>query len=58
MSAIGTALTVQPEIYLNYREGLIVDGEITDENFVGLLKDWIEKYAEWIARLKAPALSF
>jgi len=57
VSAIGTALTAQPEIYLNYREGLIVDGEITDENFVGLLKDWVEKFADWIGRLKQPALS-
>jgi chromate reductase len=58
VSAIGTALTVQPEIYLNVREGLIVDGEITDENFVGLLKDWIEKFADWTARLRQPALTF
>jgi chromate reductase len=57
-SAVGIALTAQPEIYLNFREGLIVDGEITDENFVGLLKDWVEKFADWIARLRAPALSF
>lgn len=58
VSAIGTALTAQPEIYLNFREGLIVDGEITDENFVSLLNDWVEKFADWIARLRAPALRF
>jgi chromate reductase len=58
VSAVGTALTAQPEIYLNFHEGLIADGEITDENFVGLLKDWTEKFADWIARLRAPALSF
>lgn len=58
VSAVGTALTAQPEIYLNYREGLIVDGEITDASLVGLLKDWIEKFADWIARLRAPTLSF
>ena len=58
VSAVGTALTAQPEIYLNFREGLIVDGEITDENFAGLLKDWSEKFADWIARLRQPALSF
>lgn len=57
-SAVGIALTAQPEIYLNFSEGLIVDGEITDENFAGLLKDWAEKFADWIARLRAPALSF
>ncbi len=58
VSAVGTALTAQPEIYLNFREGLIVDGEITDENFVSLLKDWSEQFADWIARVRAPALSF
>lgn len=57
-SAVGVALSVQPEIYLNFRDGLIVDGEITDENFVGLLTDWVEKFSDWIARLRAPARSF
>ena len=52
------ALSAQPEIYLNFREGLIVDGEITDENFVGLLRDWAEKFADWIARLRRPAPTF
>lgn len=58
VTAIGTALTAQPEIYLNFRDGFIVDGEITDESFVGLLEDWIGKFADWIQRLKAPSLSF
>jgi chromate reductase len=58
VSAVGAALTAQPEIYLNFREGLIIDAEITDENFVGPLRDWVEKFADWITRLKAPALSF
>jgi chromate reductase len=58
VGAVGVALTVHPEIYLSYRDGLIVDGEITDENFVSLLKDWTEKFADWIARLRQPALSF
>lgn len=58
VSAIGSALTAQPEVYLNFREGLIVDGEITDESFVSLLQDWATKFADWIHRLKAPALSF
>ncbi|MEQ1812382.1 MAG: hypothetical protein ABL889_20810, partial [Terricaulis sp.] len=58
VSATGAALTVQPEVYLNYRDGLIVDGEITDAAFVGLLEDWSSKFAEWIARLRQPALTF
>lgn len=56
--AIGVALAVQPEIYLSFRDDLIVDGEITDESFVALLQDWTAKFADWIARLKAPALTF
>ncbi|MEZ5958320.1 MAG: NADPH-dependent FMN reductase [Hyphomonadaceae bacterium] len=55
VGATGAALTVQPEIYLNYRDGLIVDGEIKDSSFVGLLEDFVAKFADWIARLKAPA---
>ena len=58
VSAIGAALTVQPELYLNFRDGLIVDDEITDESLVSLLHDWVGKFADWIQRLKAPALSF
>lgn len=58
VSAIGTALTVQPEIYLNFRDGLIVDGEITDASFVGILEDFVAKFADWIARLRQPALTF
>jgi len=58
VSAIGVALTAQPEIYLNYREGLIIDGEVTDQAFRGLLSDWTTKFADWIARLRAPSLSF
>jgi chromate reductase len=56
--AVGVALMVQPEIYLSYRDGLIVDGEIADESFRGLLIDWAQKFADWIARFKAPALAF
>lgn len=58
ISAIGTALTAQPEIYLNFRDGLIVDGEITDDSFAAVLQDWAAKFADWVHRLKAPALSF
>jgi chromate reductase, NAD(P)H dehydrogenase (quinone) len=58
VSAVGMALVAQPEIYLNFRDGLIVDGEFTDESFVSLLQDWSAKFADWIHRLKAPALTF
>jgi len=58
VGAIGVALTVQPEIYLNFREDTLKDGEIADENFRKLLQDWTHAFADWIARLKAPALTF
>ncbi|MGD9815160.1 MAG: NADPH-dependent FMN reductase [Hyphomonadaceae bacterium] len=56
--AVGVALTVQPEIYLSFRDGLIVDGEITDNGLRALLQDWTGKFADWIARLRTPALTF
>jgi len=52
---LGIALLSQPEIYLNYREGQIVDGEIADEGVAGLLNGWVESFADWVARLKTPA---
>lgn len=58
VTAIDIPLMAQPEIYLNFREGLIVDGEITDEGFRTLLNGWVTRFADWIARLKAPVLSF
>ncbi|WP_395648099.1 NADPH-dependent FMN reductase [Terricaulis sp.] len=58
VSAIGVALIAQPEIYLNFREGQFVDGEIADEGLRTLLTDWTAKFADWIARLRQPALSF
>ena len=36
----------------------IVNGEITDASFVGLLEDFVAKFADWIARLRSPALTF
>ena len=32
--------------------------EIADEAFKTLLRGWVDKFADWIARLKQPALSF
>jgi len=57
VSAIGAVLMAQPEIYLSYREGQIVDGALADEGLRAVAADWVSKFADWIARLKAPALS-
>lgn len=56
-TVLDIALISQPEIYLHYREGLIVDGEIADEGLRTLLRGWVDRFAEWIGRVK-PALSF
>lgn len=58
VSAIGVHLIVQPEIYLNFRDGQIVDGEIADEGLCTLLTDWVTKFADWIAKLRQPVLTF
>lgn len=57
-SVLGLAITVQPEIYLNFRDDTLKDGEIADEGFRKLLQDWTASFADWIQRLKAPALTF
>ena len=49
---------LQPEIYLNFREGQIVEGEIADDSLRQLMTDWTNAYSAWIQRFKAPALSF
>lgn len=50
---LGVAVMAQPEIYLNYREGQIVDGAIADDSIEGLLKGWVESFADWTDKLAA-----
>jgi chromate reductase len=57
-SVLGIGVLAQPEIYLNFREGQVVDGAIADEGLRTLLTDWTVKFADWAQRLKQPALSF
>lgn len=57
-SVLGISVIAQPEIYLNFREGQIVDGEIAEEGLRALLLDWTSKFADWIHRLRTPALTF
>lgn len=56
--AIGLHVIVNPEIYLNFREGQVVNGEIAEEGLKQLLTGWVDAFAEWAKRLRAPALSF
>ena len=55
---IGMALLSDPEVYVTAREGLIVDGEIADESFRTVLRGWVDRFADWIGRIKQPALVF
>ena len=57
LTAIDTALMGGPEIYLNFRDDTLANEEIADEAFKTLLRGWVDKFADWIARLKRPALS-
>ena len=56
VSAIGVALSAQPEIYLNFREGTLIEGEIADDAFRAVLQEWVAKFADWIVRLRGSAL--
>ncbi len=56
LGAIDIALLANPEIYLNYRDGQIVDGEIADEGLRALMRSWVDRFADWIGRVKQPAL--
>lgn len=58
VTAIDIPLMTQPEIYLNFREGQIVDGEFADESLRALLDGWVSRFADWIRRLRTPTLSF
>jgi chromate reductase, NAD(P)H dehydrogenase (quinone) len=55
---IGIPLLADPEVYFNVRGGEIVDGKFTDENFKALLRGWVDKFSDWIARIKQPVLQF
>jgi chromate reductase, NAD(P)H dehydrogenase (quinone) len=57
VTAVDIPLMAQPEIYLNFREGQVVDGQLADESLRALLEGWVTRFADWIRRLKAPALS-
>lgn len=56
--AIGLHVNVHPEIYLNFREGQVVNGEIADEGLKQLMSAWVDAFTDWAKRLRAPALSF
>lgn len=54
-TAVGVSVLGQPEIYLNFRDGQIVNGQIADPGLRDLMQDWAGAFADWVARVKAPA---
>ncbi len=50
--ALGLNVMGNPEIYLSYREGQIQDGDIADAGLRTLLSGWVDRFADWIGRLK------
>ncbi len=56
-TAIDVHLMAQPEIYLSFKDGQIVEGEVADAELRKLLEGWADRFADWIARLKQPALA-
>ena len=41
----------QPEVYLQYKEGLIADdGTVTDDGTAKFLQGWMDLYATWVRR--------
>ena len=51
---LGMRLTVQPELYFQYRPGLIADdGSVTDEKTLKYLQRFLSAFKDWINELKA-----
>ena len=41
----------QPEVYLQYKEGLIADdGTVTNDGTAKFLQSWMDRYATWVRR--------
>ncbi|MDX2274887.1 MAG: NAD(P)H-dependent oxidoreductase [Hyphomonadaceae bacterium] len=57
LTHIGLHVLNDPEIYLNFREETLANGEIADEGFKAMLRGWVDKFSDWIARLRQPVLS-
>ena len=50
---LGLRLTVQPELYFQYRAGLIADdGGVTDEKTLKYLQRFLSAFKDWIDELK------
>lgn len=55
-TVLDVALLVQPEIYFQWKpDTLDHNGEFADEASRKLLHSWIDRFAQWTARLRQPA---
>lgn len=56
VSVLDVALLVQPEIYFQWKpDTLDQNGEFSDEAARKLIHGWIDRFANWVARLRQPA---
>jgi chromate reductase len=52
MTILGVALMGTPEVYFQTKPGLIDDNyEITDDNTRAFLQDYMDRFANWVARI-------
>ncbi|MEZ6022043.1 MAG: hypothetical protein R3C16_01160 [Hyphomonadaceae bacterium] len=58
MASAISIVTAQPEIYLNFREVRSSMAKSPRSSLRTLLLNWNTKFADWIARLRQPALTF
>lgn len=52
--AIGLHVIANPEIYISFQEGQVVNGEIADGGLKQLLNGWVDGFAGWVSRLTGP----
>ena len=52
--AIGLHVITNPEIYISVQEGQVVNGEIAEGGLKQVLNGWVDGFADWVARLRAP----
>lgn len=53
LTAIGMHVLGNPEIYLQYKDGHFVEGEVADEGLRKLLSGFVDTFADWARKLRA-----
>lgn len=52
LTAIGMHVLGNPEIYLQYKDGHFVDGDVADEGLRKLLSGFVDTFADFVGRLR------